>query len=81
LAAEAMIATFLAGRDEDLGVIQTFLDEASAGLAIRAADPGSSLRLYPIFPRLGITSCAALRDGLDGPGSAGRPDPDRGDVQ
>ena len=79
-----MIATVLAGRDEDLGIIQTFLDEASAGgagLAIRAADPGLSLRLYPIFPRLGITSCAALRDGLDGPGSAGRPDPDRGDVQ
>ena len=40
LAAEAMIATVLAGRDEDLGVIQAFLDEASAGgagLAIRAA--------------------------------------------
>ena len=69
-----MIATVLAGRDEDLGVIQTFLDEASAGLAIRAADPGSSLRLYPIFPRLGITSCAAFRDALDaldGPGSVG----------
>ena len=63
-----MIATFLAGRDEDLGIIQTFLDEASAGgagLAIRAADPGLSLRLYPIFPRLGITSCAAFRDALD----------------
>jgi hypothetical protein len=77
LAAEAMIATFLAGRDEDLGVIQTFLDEASAGgagLAVRAADPGSSLRQYPVFPRLGIASRAALRDALDrldGPGPAG----------
>jgi len=31
LAAEAMIATVLAGRDEDPGVIRAFLDEASAG--------------------------------------------------
>ena len=73
-----MIATVLAGRDEDLGVIQAFLDEASAGgagLAIRTADPGSSPCLYPIFRRLGITSCAALRDGRaalrDDPGPAG----------
>ena len=42
LAAEAMIATALAGRDGDLGVIQAFLDEASAGGAalLLTGEPG-----------------------------------------
>jgi predicted ATPase len=42
LAAEAMIATVLAGRDEDLGVIQAFLDQASAGGAalLLTGEPG-----------------------------------------
>jgi hypothetical protein len=42
LAAEAMIATVLAGRDEDLSVIQVFLDQASAGRAalLLTGEPG-----------------------------------------
>jgi len=66
LAAEAMIATFLAGRDEDLGsslspLYQQVIERAAA-------------HLYQVFPRLGITSRAAFRDALDaldGPGSVG----------
>jgi len=61
-----MIATFLAGRDEDLGsslspLYQQVIERAAA-------------HLYQVFPRLGITSRAAFRDALDaldGPGSVG----------
>ena len=67
-----MIATVLAGRDEDLGsslspLYQQVIERAAA-------------HLYQVFPRLGITSRAALRDALDaldgsGP-SAGNSSPD-----
>lgn len=42
MAAEAMIATALAGRDGDLGVIGAFLDQASAGGAalLLTGEPG-----------------------------------------
>jgi hypothetical protein len=51
LAAEAMIATVLAGRDEDLGVIQAFLDKRSAGGGrLYQSHRTVAAHLYQFFP-------------------------------